>query len=81
MVSDEWLRQNRANIPHALHGQIVDELLERRNPSPDVIGPAAPLPSPVEAIEAHVRQIQILCDHYNYDESQWLAATGDGEVK
>lgn len=31
-VSNEWLAQNRANLPQSTHAEIVDELLRRRDP-------------------------------------------------
>lgn len=31
-VSNEWLAQNRSNLPRSTHAEIVDELLRRRDP-------------------------------------------------
>lgn len=36
------------------------------------VGGVAPMPTALEAIEAHVRQIQIICDATGNDPTQWL---------
>lgn len=42
----------------------------------DVIGPKATPPTPHEHIMAHVRQIEIICDHYNIDPYEYLSDLG-----
>lgn len=80
MTLDELAEEAKAALDNELHfdvhGDDLKTLIQTLEPGIDVIGPAAPLPSHLEAINLHVRQIEIICDTYNLDPYQYLADLG-----
>ena len=60
--------------------QVLRRWQEWRSPEPSVMGAGKgipPMPTVAEAIEAHVRRIEILCDAANLDPAQWLVQAED----
>lgn len=67
---------------HQREDQLRIALDDNRAPDepPAVLGAGcgvSPMPTAVEAIEAHVRQIEMLCDATNIDPAQWLVSADE----